>query len=409
MDRINVIDLGLQFAKPLENRPATNFLVIHHTGSGADKDYDWSAEEIHGWHLNNGWAGIGYHYVVRKDGTVEQGRPHWTIGSHAYGRNSESIGIHLSGDFTEASPTEAQIESTAILIANLCTDYSLPIDRQHVFGHREVGESSCPGDVLFGMLDTIVGKANFYRYGPPEEQTPAKQEKTCTDEERVWKFLKGKGLNDYAASGIMGNLYAESGISPMNLENYYESRLGMTDEEYTAAVDNGSYGNFVHDKAGYGLAQWTYYTRRQGLLDFAKAKGVSIGDLDMQLEYLWGEMQGYGDMMEDLWRAVSVQEASDDFLFEFERPADQSEAVQKKRAGFGQDFYDEYALTSRLEDEEEKEMRYNTIDEMPEWAKPTIRKMIEKGLLGGTSGKDNLDLSMDMIRVFVVNDRAGLY
>jgi hypothetical protein len=49
---------------------------------------DASAEQIHGWHLGNGWAGIGYHYVIRKDGTIERGRPEWAIGSHAYGFES---------------------------------------------------------------------------------------------------------------------------------------------------------------------------------------------------------------------------------------------------------------------------------------------------------------------------------
>lgn len=209
----------------------------------------------------------------------------------------------------------------------------------------------------------------------------------------------------------MGNIYAESGLIPTNLENYYEASLGMTDEEYTAAVDNGSYENFVHDKAGYGLAQWTYWSRKQGLLEFAKSKGASVGDLDVQMEFLWQEMQGYGSMMETLRSASSVQEASNAMLLEFERPADQSEAVQFARARFGQDFYDEYALASRLDEEEkgEEEMRYNTVDEMPDWAKPTIEKMIAKGLIGGTGGTDALDLSMDMIRTFVINDRAGLY
>ena len=56
----------------------------------------------------------------------------------------------------------------------------------------------------------------------------------------------------------MDNLYAESGLNPMNLQNSYEKKLGMTDSQYTQAVDNGSYSNFVKDYAGYGLAQWTY-------------------------------------------------------------------------------------------------------------------------------------------------------
>lgn len=163
MERVNIKKTYLDFCKELTNRSATDMIVIHHTGSGAYNDIDASAEQIHGWHLNNpGWAGIGYHYVVRKNGTIEEGRPHWVVGSHAYGENWHTIGIHLSGDFTFNSPTPAQIESVAMLLANICTDYGIPIDRDHIVGHRDVGESFCPGDVLYSMLDTIIGKANWY-------------------------------------------------------------------------------------------------------------------------------------------------------------------------------------------------------------------------------------------------------
>ena len=65
-------------------------------------------------------------------------------------------------------------------------------------------------------------------------------------------------LNAYAVAGIMGNLYAESGLMPNNLQNTYNNKLGKTDAEYTAAVDNGNYGNFVKDSAGYGLAPVSY-------------------------------------------------------------------------------------------------------------------------------------------------------
>jgi hypothetical protein len=58
------------------------------------------------------------------------------------------------------------------------------------------------------------------------------------------------------------------------------------DEEYTMLVDGGFYPDFVKDKAGYGLAQWTFWSRKQALLDFAKSKGKSIGDLQMQLDFL---------------------------------------------------------------------------------------------------------------------------
>lgn len=67
----------------------------------------------------------------------------------------------------------------------------------------------------------------------------------------------------------MGNLYAESALKPTNLQNTYEKKLGFSDTAYTQAVDNGTYTNFVKDSAGYGLAQWTHWSRKQALLAYA--------------------------------------------------------------------------------------------------------------------------------------------
>ena len=159
MERVNVKDTYLSFNDGLIYRELTDMIVLHHTGGA---DIDASAEEIDQWHKNDGWLGIGYHYVIRKDGTIEKGRPDWTVGAHAYGENWHTIGIHLSGDFSVAEPTEAQIESTAMLLANLCTDYGLPIDEDHIVGHRDLMSTDCPGDNLYNEIPTIIGKANWY-------------------------------------------------------------------------------------------------------------------------------------------------------------------------------------------------------------------------------------------------------
>ncbi len=166
---------------------------------------------------------------------------------------------------------------------------------------------------------------------------------SVTDDKKIWDFLKGKGLNDYAIAGVMGNLYAESGLVPTNLQNTYEKKFDMTDAQYTAAVDNGSYTNFVKDAAGYGLTQWTYWSRKQALLEYARSKRASIGDLTMQLEYLWQELQGYKAVMSVLKSAKSIREASDIILTQYERPANQSDAVKVKRTSYGQGYYDKYA------------------------------------------------------------------
>lgn len=165
-----------------------------------------------------------------------------------------------------------------------------------------------------------------------------------SDEKRMWDYLLDKLGNEYGVAGLMGNIYAESGLRSNNLQNAYETKLGYTDATYTTAVDNGSYTNFVHDSAGYGLAQWTYYSRKQALLDYAKASKKSIGDYEMQLGFLYKELSGsYASVLSELKNAKTVLEASNAVLTKFERPADMGTAVQNKRASFGQKYYDKYA------------------------------------------------------------------
>ena len=163
-------------------------------------------------------------------------------------------------------------------------------------------------------------------------------------EATIWSFLKKKGLSDCGVAGLMGNLYAESGLKPTNLQNTYEKKLGMSDADYTAQIDAGIYQDFVHDSAGYGLAQWTFWSRKQNLLAFALSRGKSIGDLEMQLDFLWKELtESYASLVNILKTATSVRAASDAVLVQFERPADQSETAKARRASYGQKYYDQYA------------------------------------------------------------------
>lgn len=162
--------------------------------------------------------------------------------------------------------------------------------------------------------------------------------------EKVWNYLKGKGLNDYAVAGLMGNLKAESGINPTNLQDSYESSLGLSDSKYTSAVDSGQYGNFSNDSAGYGLAQWTSSGRKKKLLELAKKKNTSIGDIGTQLDHLWNELSGSynSSVLTPLKEASSLQQASNVVLHKFEAPADQSAAVEAKRASYGKEYYSKY-------------------------------------------------------------------
>lgn len=164
-----------------------------------------------------------------------------------------------------------------------------------------------------------------------------------TNEEKIWNYLKSKGLSDYGVAGLMGNLYAESGLRPNNLQNTYEGKFGMADAEYTELVDKGRYTNFVRDSAGYGLTQWTYWSRKEALLAYAKASKKSIGDLEMQLDFLLKELSSYG-LLGRLKTVSTVLEASNIVLLEFEKPASMNTAAtQVKRAEYGQKYFDKYA------------------------------------------------------------------
>lgn len=166
-----------------------------------------------------------------------------------------------------------------------------------------------------------------------------------TNEEKIWNYLMSRINNAFGVAGLMGNMQKESGLKSTNLQNTYEKKLGMTDETYTKSVDDGSYTNFVHDKAGYGLVQWTYYSLKQYLLDFAKKKGKSIGDLEMQLDCICTQLsEQYKSVWKALTSATSVKEASNVVLLQFERPADQSVSVQEQRAECGQQFYDKFVV-----------------------------------------------------------------
>lgn len=222
--------------------------------------------------------------------------------------------------------------------------------------HRWFANKSCPGDWMYARMGDLASKVTAALNGgtdttPPEtdnsqDNTPAVD---VTDPEKtIWNTLQAAIGNAYGTAGLMGNLFAESALKPGNLQNTGNKALGMTDEQFVAAVDSGEYSadKFIHDGYGMGLAQWTYYTRKQALLNFVKAAGKSIGDLETQLAFLLQEIKGYTSVWNTLTTATSVREASDVVLMKYERPANQSESVQVKRAGYGQQYYDKYAAAA---------------------------------------------------------------
>ena len=179
----------------------------------------------------------------------------------------------------------------------------------------------------------------------PVKETPvATRAATKTAEPKViWDYLIKQIGNPFGVAGLMGNLKAESALRSINLQQSYEKKLGYTDDSYTDAVDSGKYSKFASDAAGYGLAQWTSGGRKKNLLAYAKETNSSIGNLQMQLEFLMQELRGsYKAVLSVLKNANSVREASDAVLLKFEIPANRGDSVQLKRASYGEAYYDQY-------------------------------------------------------------------
>lgn len=160
----------------------------------------------------------------------------------------------------------------------------------------------------------------------------------------ITSYMRSKGITDKGIAGLLGNLYVESGMFPNNLQNSYNKSLNMTDEEYTMAVDNGSYNEFATDRAGYGIYQLTSSGRKQGYLDYAHSKNVSISDLQTQIEYLYKELAlSYKNVLNVLVDENStISDCARIVMTKFERPKNQSEENQLKRVGYAEDFYNKY-------------------------------------------------------------------
>lgn len=162
---------------------------------------------------------------------------------------------------------------------------------------------------------------------------------------QIWTYLvRQLGFTQAGAAGVMGNLAEESLCNPLMRQGHD----GDTQEQlavYTAQVNSGavSKNTFIHDEKGYGLCQWTFYTRKEALYNLAKQKGKSIGDLSVQLLYLDNELAGYSSMLVTLRTSNDVATCSDAWMTLFERPADQSEAAKQKRRKMANQYYNKLA------------------------------------------------------------------
>lgn len=161
-------------------------------------------------------------------------------------------------------------------------------------------------------------------------------------ENEVYKFFKNKNFTSAGIAGILGNANAESNVRSVCLENTGKQQLKITDQEYASKVDNGTYTNFIYDGYGWGIFQWTWHTRKKALLNFAKQKNKSIGDLSMQLDFFVKELQqSFSSVYKILTTSTDVRTCSDAMLFKFEAP-DGASFKSQRRYNMSMIYYNKF-------------------------------------------------------------------
>ena len=181
---VEIINTGLEFREGLRTRNLSDIdvIVLHHSASPMNKT---TIHSIHRWHLQRGWLGCGYHYVIHSDGSIFEGRPANFVGAHARGFNERSIGICVVGNFEIEYPVLAQQEALGKLLLFLINDklrgHSLAIKR-----HKDVAATLCPGK-------------NFTYFIPVVEYKKVKE----------YSELKGKVKTVYNAIQELKNIIKE--------------------------------------------------------------------------------------------------------------------------------------------------------------------------------------------------------
>ena len=144
---------------------------------------------------------------------------------------------------------------------------------------------------------------------------------SCDNASVIWEKLR-KTYSRAGTAGIMGNLEAESALKSVIYQNSYKGSVGLTDQQYVNQVNSGAYSEykFVHDSVGFGLAQWTYYSRKQGLYDKCKKGRGDIGNLSCQVDFVLDELKGT-KLSNYLKTTTDVHTATSRVCKEYERPA----------------------------------------------------------------------------------------
>lgn len=180
---MNIITVNLPTNGSFSRRNKTDEIILHHAEASHA-----SVEEVNRWHLERGWTGIGYHFYIRKDGRIYRGRPEWSVGAHAQGHNSRSVGICVEGAYMTETMPKAQFDALVGLVREEMAKYP----GAKVLRHRDVNSTDCPGV-------NYPWKALLAALSPEKEETTLTYDQFKAFLQRYEKENEGRNASAWAS------------------------------------------------------------------------------------------------------------------------------------------------------------------------------------------------------------------
>ncbi len=235
---MNIIETNLQFNSNYNKMQEVEGIVLHNSGVTVLQ----SVETIHNYHKNKGWAGIGYQYYVRKDGSVYRGRPENMAGAHCPSVNSTSIGICAEGNFNEENMPDVQKQSIIDLIKDIKSRHNI----KWIKGHREILATSCPGTNF--PIEEIKNAV--------ENEKEPQETKSIVD--LANEVIAGKYGVGEARKQALGSLYNEVQAKVNEILLGKTTSNKKSNEEIADEVIAGKWGNGTDRKQKLATAGYDY-------------------------------------------------------------------------------------------------------------------------------------------------------
>ncbi len=243
---MNIIQSNLSFKSNLSygNHPDT--IVLHHAEASSCNVYD-----VDSWHKQQGWAGIGYHYFVEKDGSIYTGRPENAIGAHCINYNTHSIGICAEGNYMTDSMPQAQKQALIELGQYIKNKYGI----SRVGGHKEYYATDCPGTnyPLEEIKTAIIAGQTIGTpvVSSPISQTPHADNNVKTIQAQLNTLLK-KGLTVDGISGLVTTAAIKQ----------FQGAMGLVQDGIGGPVTAGAVGQiYARPTDGVPYPHYEYATR----------------------------------------------------------------------------------------------------------------------------------------------------